>query len=222
MSTQKFNIYLRRQSQPQKAGFFVAKNMKSNNKSLLHLTNSIQFEETLLGQKFLFSTKPGLFSKDRVDSGTKLLIENMVIRNTDTVLDLGCGYGVLGLTAAKIASLGKVYLVDNDQRAINFAKINSLLNKIENTEIIISDGFQNVPSVLFDVILSNPPSHISNLLLNEFIQGSFEYLKPDGGKLFLVVEKRITNLIKRLLNKYFNRSLILTTSQNYTVFLSIK
>lgn len=216
------NISLHRQSQPQKVGFFVVKNMqKVDKKLLLTKRSSIQFEEFLCGQKFVFKTKPGLFSKDKVDEGTKLLVENTRFNSKDIVADLGCGYGTIGLVASTKVFQGKVYMVDSDIRAVTYAKLNADLNNISRIEIRISDGFHNLQGLKFDVVLSNPPSHGSNQLLEEFISGSYEHLK-EKGKIYLVTELRLLPLIKRILIHYFGNYHRIAMVKNHVVSLAIK
>ena len=127
-------------------------------------------DTTLRGKKFCFETKPGLFSKDKIDAGTKLLIENMSIDPSDIILDLGCGYGPIGIVAATLAVKGKVYMVDVDIRAIKYSQINKKINKVSNIEIRPSDGFENLIDLSFDVVLSNPPSHTAKETIREFVK----------------------------------------------------
>lgn len=175
----------------------------------------------LRGQNYIFETKTGLFSRDRVDDGTKLLIEKMQIKPTDAVLDLGCGWGSIGIVAARLANQGKVYMVDTDIRAIKYSQLNSQLNNVKNIEIGLSDGFENLKEINFDVICSNPPSHSSNETLIEFIEGSKKHLK-NKGKLYLVVEKRISSLIKRELERVFSNYEVESLSLKHILFLASK
>lgn len=172
----------------------------------------------LRGENFVFETKTGLFSKDRVDDGTRLLIEKMQINPTNTILDLGCGWGPIGISAAKLAYRGKVYMIDTDIRAIKYSLINTKLDNIKNIDIRLSDGFENLGKIKFDVICSNPPSHSANETLIEFMEGSQKQLK-NKGKLYLVVEKRISSLIKRELKQVFNNYEVLYVSPKHTLFL---
>ena len=176
---------------------------------------------TLRGRNFRFKTKPGLFSKNIVDPGSKLLIEYMVVKSSDTVLDLGCGYGAIGLVAASLANEGKVYMVDTDIRAVKFSKINAFLNKIENVEIIASDGFEELSTMCFDVVLSNPPSHLPKETMIEFIEGAKENLNK-GGKLYFVNEKRIQPLVKREFRRVFGNYEWVTQNPQYIVSTAIQ
>lgn len=179
----------------------------------------MKVDAVLLGKQYIFETKPGLFSKDKIDSGTQLLIEHMSINKTDSVLDLGCGYGVIGLVAADLASKGIVYMVDTDIRAIKYSKINAKLNNINNVEIIPSDGFDELKGITFDVILSNPPSHTPKETIRELLNGAREQLNPNG-KLFFVVERRIKPMYKREVEKAFGDYEEISSGANHVVLLA--
>ena len=115
---------------------------------------------------FTFHSTWGLFSPRDIDAGSRLLIEFININEDDTCLDLGCGYGPIGLTMAKLAPQGKVYMVDRDFMAIEYAKKNAEINGIDNCEIFLSNAFNHIPDdVKFDVIASNLPAHVGKELL---------------------------------------------------------
>jgi len=156
----------------------------------------------LRGKKYIFETKLGLFSSNDIDPGTRLLIENMPIDKTDVVLDLGCGYGPVGIVAADLAAKGRVYMVDVDIRAMKYSLINSKLNKVKNVIIKPSDGFEELFGLKFDVVLSNPPSHTHKETIHQFISDAKNYLNSHG-ELYFVVERRIKPMFKRQLQSVF-------------------
>ena len=172
---------------------------------------------TFCGKTYTFETKAGLFSKDKIDKGSLLLLSNVNINNDDVILDIGCGYGAIGLVIAGQTSRGKVYMVDTDIRAVKYSKINAKLNSISNVEILLSDGFKNVSKELkFDVVLSNPPSHMPKETIIEFIEGSRKYLKK-GGKLYFVTEKRIRPMIEREFLKEFHNYELIKSDSTYAI-----
>lgn len=173
----------------------------------------------LRSKQYCFETKPGLFSKDKIDSGSRLLIENMIINPNDIVLDIGCGYGVIGLVAASLAFKSKVYLVDTDIRATKYSKININLNHLENVEVLASDGFEAVPNTRFNVVVSNPPSHLPKETMIEFICGAKKQLK-NGGKLYFVNEKRLKPLIKREFERVFGNYEAVAQNSTHVVSLA--
>lgn len=126
----------------------------------------------------------------------------MGIQHGDIVLDIGCGYGPIGIVAAALASKGSVYMVDTDIRAVDYTKKNIQLNKVQNAEVYISDGLQTVKDKIFDTILSNPPTHLPKETFIEFIEDSKKQLQGDG-KIYFVTEKRLKPLLKREFERVF-------------------
>lgn len=183
------------------------------------------FKDRLLGRDYIFETKPGLFSKDKIDDGTRLLVESIHMSEALTsvknpvLLDLGCGYGVIGIVAANLAKSGKVYMVDTDIRAVKCAKINAKLNLLENTETLASDGFEQLESIMFDLVLSNPPTHLPKDVILEFLEGGKAHLKQDG-KLYFVTERRIKPFIKREFERIFGNYKEITYGPKHTVSLA--
>src|SRR5690606_16616290 len=96
---------------------------------------------TLRGQAFVFATDAGVFSKEGIDFGSRLLIETMEVSETDVVLDVGCGYGPIGLSAARLARRGRVTMIDVNERAVRLAEENARANGVDNVEIAQSDLF---------------------------------------------------------------------------------
>lgn len=144
-----------------------------------------EIRATLRGREFRFLTDRGVFSRGRVDRGTRLLIETMEIGPGDTVLDLGCGYGPIGLVAASLAPLGRVYLVDVNERAVDLARGNAFLNGLRNVEVRLGDGFAPVADLRFDVILTNPPIRTGKASVYRLFREAYLHLKP-GGRFYFV------------------------------------
>ena len=140
----------------------------------------------LPGGPYRFKARAGVFSRDGLDLGTRFLIETMRVRPEDRVLDLGCGYGALGIVAARLASKGEATLVDADLRAVRCARENLAENGIANARAEVSDAFEALSGEQFDLIVSNPPFHEGNATAHPFIEGAAAHLAP-GGRLLLVV-----------------------------------
>lgn len=180
-----------------------------------------EFTQIINGREFIFKTKPGLFSHTKFDSGTKLLIDTMEIRLGDKVLDLGCGYGPIGIVAATLARNNTVYMVDTDIRAVKYAEINAQLNNIQNVEILPSDGFEALNENLkFDVIVSNPPNHSPKETFIEFFKGAKAHLKKNG-KLLFVTERRLTPMVKRELINIFGNFKKKASDSEYIIGLAV-
>jgi 16S rRNA (guanine1207-N2)-methyltransferase len=144
---------------------------------------------TLRGREFRFLTQAGVFSRSRVDAGTRLLVETMEVMPTDRFLDLGCGYGVLGVIAAHLAPEGRVLLVDVNHRAVALARENLRLNGIDNAEARPGDGFAAVGEEQFDVIAANPPIRAGLAVVHRLIFEAERHLAP-GGRFYLVARTR--------------------------------
>ncbi len=112
---------------------------------------------TIKGEELVFETRGGVFSSREIDPGSKLLAESFVATpRTNVVLDLGCGYGVIGIAIAKLYPEIHVLLSDDSLRASEMAKRNVELNGLKSTQVVLSDGFSRIERK-FDAIVSNLP-----------------------------------------------------------------
>lgn len=156
----------------------------------------LEFSAEIGGNTVTACSRPGVFAWDRLDEGTRLLVERMRINLGDSVLDLGCGNGIVGLMAAKLAVGGNVVLLDSDAEAIRSATRSVEANALTNCTILPSDAGSAVKSssVDFDVVVTNPPFHVGRRaefdIANQFIQDAWEVLKP-GGRFYLVANVRL-------------------------------
>lgn len=145
---------------------------------------------TLKNNLFRFKTDNGVFSKREVDFGSRLLIESFEIPQTEgNVLDVGCGYGPIGLSIAKQYPDRVVHMVDVNERAIQLAKENAILNKIENVEVYESDRLLSVQETQFAAILTNPPIRAGKKTVHEIFEQSYNHLVSNG-ELWVVIQKK--------------------------------
>lgn len=140
----------------------------------------------LLGQKMNFYTDAGVFSKKMIDYGSQVLLSTLDFQEGESVLDVGCGYGPIGLSLAKVQGV-TVTMVDVNERALDLAKKNANRNGVE-AQIFSSDVYEAVVGV-FDHVISNPPIRAGKKVVHQVITGSFEHLKP-GGDLTIVIQKK--------------------------------
>ncbi len=167
-----------------------------------------------------FETRPGVFAQHSVDTGSKLLIVAMHVSPTARVLDLGCGYGPIGIVAAKLASKGSAVLVDADIRATRLAQKNLELNGIANAEVVLGDGWHDLPpKSRFDVVVSNPPTHAGRDVLDDFVEGAYRVLKPRGQMYFVV--NRLLSLRKEV-EKVFGNVETAAQSKGFVVIHATK
>lgn len=170
------------------------------------------------GNEYKFYTDYNVFSKDKIDFGTRLLLES--IENIEgEVLDLGCGYGVIGIYLRNNFNV-LVDMIDINNRAILLCKKNIELYKLENINVFQSDGYENIFKK-YDYIITNPPIRIGKKKLYEILLNSINYLK-DSGKLIIVIRKEqgAKSLIKELEKVYFVE--IINKKKGYYILKSTK
>lgn len=148
------------------------------------------FTFTLRGRDFRFITDRGVFSKNRIDFGSVLLIETMEIADGMDVLDVGCGYGPMGMSAATLTPNGQVLMVDINERAVALANRNLKLNGVTNAQAVVSDRLASIPeNQMFDVILTNPPIRAGKQVVHGIFEEACTHLKQ-GGSLWVVIQKK--------------------------------
>ena len=186
------------------------------------LREDIVFWDEFRGKKFCFHSTWGLFSPDAVDEGSKLLINTMEINSSDMVLDLGCGYGAIGVVAAALAPQGHIHMVDKDFVAVEYAQENAELNFLKNCESYLSNGFSNVPAGrTFHKILSNLPAKVGKEMLSIFISDAKTHLKP-GGTIYVVTVLGLKHYIKYVFQEEFGNYEKVASGKNYIVAMATK
>ncbi|MBP1967432.1 methyltransferase [Paenibacillus aceris] len=146
-------------------------------------------QEELRGRKYTFLTDAGVFSKKGVDYGSKHLIETMQLKEDAKVLDVGCGYGPIGLSAAVMCPKGHVTMVDINERAIELSTENARRNGISNVSILQSDLLEQVKDQRFDVVLTNPPIRAGKEVVHRIFTDAYDCL-VDGGSIWVVIQKK--------------------------------
>jgi 16S rRNA (guanine1207-N2)-methyltransferase len=134
-------------------------------------------------------TEPGLFSPQRADAGTLAMLELITFEPQDKVLDLGCGYGLVGILAAHHVAPSRVVMIDSDPRAVAVARRNADANGVPDVTVGLSDGFSGMLETGFTKIISNPPYHVDFRVPKHFIEKGFNRLEL-GGTMWLVTKRR--------------------------------
>jgi 16S rRNA G1207 methylase RsmC len=175
-----------------------------------------------LDKELFLKTRWGVFSPKTIDDGTVLLMKYLQINETDKCLDLGCGYGVIGLAVAKNAPQGEVHMVDKDFVAVELSNINAQLNKINNAEAYLSDAFSRVNKVdYFDQIISNVPAKVGREQLSIILYDAYDALKV-GGSITFVTINGLRHFIKDNFKSVFGNYKKLKQGQKYTIAQAIK
>ncbi len=180
------------------------------------------WDATLRGQAFRFISDAGVFSKGGVDYGSRVLIDAMEVPVDADVLDVGCGYGPIGLSAAHLASRGHVTMIDVNGRAVELAKENAAANRISNVTIIQSDLFAELGERNFDVVLTNPPIRAGKETVHAIFDGAHERLRS-GGSLWIVIQKKQgAPSAKQKLESLFDRVEEVTKDKGYRIYKATK
>ncbi|HZY70466.1 MAG TPA: methyltransferase [Thermoplasmata archaeon] len=137
------------------------------------------------GAILTFEVDRGVFAAHGLDPGTALLIQALDLTPTESLLDLGCGWGAVGVAAARSAPRGRVVLTDVNRRAVHLAQTNLRRNKVANAEVRVGPLFEPVTGERFDVIATNPPYHVGRPSILELLGHAPEHLAP-GGRLLIV------------------------------------
>ena len=185
------------------------------------LRQDIVFSATLKGQHLNFHTTWGTFSPREIDAGTVMLLDYMEIGEADDCLDLGCGYGPIGMTMARLAPQGHTLLVDRDFIAVEYANANLARNGITNGEAMLSNGLNQIGERKFDIIASNIPAKVGNEMLYLFLHDAMAHLKP-GGRLYVVTITGLRQFIKRAFTEVFGNYDKLKQGPQYTVAVAVK
>ncbi len=153
------------------------------------------------GEEFKFDVANTLFSTFDLDHGTDILIRAISPSKPKSILDLGCGYGPLGIILAKNNPQAEVVMVDKDLLAVRYTKYNIVKNSITNAVVLGSLGVEGIKEKTFDLIVSNIPAKIGDeAIAKEFILDPYKLLKPNG-EYWVVVVSALNRLIPQVCNK---------------------
>jgi 16S rRNA (guanine1207-N2)-methyltransferase len=184
-----------------------------------------KFEWNVGKEVFYFYTGNSVFSKKGVDFGSMLLIETILNENEDfagSILDLGCGYGPLGIVAAKILKKSFVTMCDVNERALELSRMNAKENKVDDRiKVLASSAFENIKDN-YDIIMTNPPIRAGKDVVFSFYDGAYEHLNKEG-RLYVVVQKKQgAPSTKAKLENLFGNCETANKKSGYFIFRCIK
>ncbi len=171
-----------------------------NDNNIKHNKKIIEFYFN--DKKYNVYSDNGVFSKDKFDYGTRVLLDSIDISKlSGNVLDLGCGIGVVGIILGTINKNINIDMIDINERALSLVRDNLILNKVK-ANVFSSDVYSNV-NKKYDYIITNPPIRAGKEVVRKFLLGGFDYLN-DNGILYFVMRKDhgVKSMIKELENKY--------------------
>ena len=149
------------------------------------------WQTEIAGKKFTYTTDTGVFSKKNIDVGSEVLMTTAETVNfpKGNLLDIGCGYGPIGIYLGKAFPNRKIEIVDINERAIDLAQLNAKENGVSNVQIYQSNLFEEVENKEFAGIISNPPIRAGKTVVHEILEKSHDYL-VEGGYLLIVIQKK--------------------------------
>jgi 16S rRNA G1207 methylase RsmC len=215
-------------------------------KDLDKIRRDIVFTAGIGGEEFTFHSTWGLFSPTEIDEGTKLLLDHVEIEPDSMTLDIGCGYGAIGIPLAKKSPAGIMHMIDKDFVAVEYAKKNAALNHVKNCEAYLSNGFSTVDEKLdpdlrrdarfsnlprtecgvgenrrYDLIVSNLPAKVGREFFWLLLHDAKAHLKP-GGEIYVVTISGLREFIKRNFNEVFGNYEKVKQGKNYTVAKAVR
>jgi len=181
-----------------------------------------KFAIEILDETIQINSGSGLFSIKELDFGTEQLIKNAkIIKEDSKVLDLGCGYGIVGIALKKHYPNIDMILTDVNDRAVRISKQNCDENDVV-CSVIKSDIFSNISEKNFDIILTNPPFSAGKKVCVEFIKQSFEHLEQNGSLQLVAPHNKGGESLKKIMLETFGNVEELCKKRGYRVYYSVK
>lgn len=180
-----------------------------------------EFDVRVFGTPFHFISASGMFSVGKLDRGAEVLIDNALIATQDTVLDLGCSYGVVGICIAKHYG-AIVTMVDINERAVRYANKNISRNNVTSLcTALVSDGFTRLADKKFKVILFNPPQHAGKELCLRLIGQAKQHLLADGSLQVVARHNVGGQSFEKHMRDTFGNVEVLARKSGYRVYRSV-
>ena len=195
----------------------MSKMYYAENPDAAHDIHELRVE--LLGEKMTFLTDAGVFSKKMIDFGSQLLLKCLELEKGERVLDVGCGYGPLGITLVKAYGV-QATMVDINNRALDLARKNAERNQVSAT-IFQSNIYEQVEGK-FDHVISNPPIRAGKQVVHEIIEKSKDFLEDDGDLTIVIQKKQGAPSAKSKMEDVFGNCEIIKKDKGYYILRSVK
>jgi 16S rRNA G1207 methylase RsmC len=176
----------------------------------------------LYGRNFEFLTASSVFSKTKVDLGTRVLIESMVLPDKGNVLDIGCGYGAVGIVAAALKPKVCVVMTDVNMRAVRLARKNLERNRISNAEVRYGYFYEPVEKLLFDCVLSNPPVSAGMETVKTIVNQAPKAMTNNATFQMVIRSKIGAKALPELFSETFGNCTVLARESGFRVLMGQK
>ena len=171
-------------------------------------SNMHDYQVGMFGHLFTFTTDNGVFSKRGLDFGTRVLLENIPLTEVHgEVLDLGCGYGVVGVILGKVTE-AKLTMCDVNRRALHLSRRNLEKNGVTSATVLESDVYAGLKDQKFDLIITNPPIRAGKKVVYDFLLGARDHLSKKGALYFVVRKEQGAKSILSDMEKYYHVSIV--------------
>ena len=172
----------------------------------------------LRGLPFEFLTSSGVFSHRRIDNGTRLLVEEMELPDAGRVLDIGCGYGALGIAAARLKLKLEVWMTDINPRAVRLAEENATRNGVHNVIVKQGNLYSPVGDTMFATVVTNPPISAGiTKVVEPMITHAYRYLDPGGALQLVVQSNKGGRILAEIIEETFGEAQVLARGSGYRV-----
>ncbi|AYE37670.1 class I SAM-dependent methyltransferase [Companilactobacillus zhachilii] len=190
-----------------------------NDPNLEHEVKNFNF--ILRNHSLDFTSDSGVFSRQTIDYGSRVLIDAIDFQNVPNgnILDVGCGYGPIGLALAKDQPKRQVTMVDVNLRALGLAKQNAENNQVSNVDIFESDTYKTVEGK-YALIVSNPPVRAGKSVVTSILADSKDYLEPNGELWIVLQKKQGAPSAKKLMDQTFGNVEVVTRDKGYYILRS--
>lgn len=179
-------------------------------------------EYTFLNEKIKLFSDNGVFSKNRVDFGTNVLLNSLEdLSNVQSLLDVGCGIGTIGICIKKKYNNIHVEMIDVNERAINLAKKNIQINHLKDIEAKISNLYENVTEQ-YDMIISNPPIRAGKQIVHGIVINGLKHLNHNGCMYIVIQKKQGAESMKKKMEEVFENVQVVNKANGYLILKSIK
>ncbi|WEV45789.1 class I SAM-dependent methyltransferase [Streptococcaceae bacterium ESL0687] len=174
----------------------------------------------LLDIPMSFLTDSGVFSKTQIDFGSRVLLDNTHMEEGESLLDVGCGYGPMGLTLAKKYGVHPT-LIDVNERALGLAEQNAQANHVD-ARIFKSDVYSALGDEKFDHIVSNPPIRAGKTVVHSVLTGAYDHLNPGGDLVIVIQKKQGAPSAQKKMEETFGNVSVVAKEKGYFILRSVK